>query len=305
MKLKSMVVGMLLLASMLADAEEGRPLPQEARYIFGISENGSLKGYLFGSNHADFKTNPMVLDPCVKRKISDSGAVYLELDPDTLDLKSPRAKIDFSTSKILMNLSDVARQQIRKAYFGMRYDFIVRGAENIDPMMFLLSLYGANKYLSSLSENSLGGLDRQVSDFAKSSGLQVGSLETLEEQISAIGKVSLADWISMYEEAASLLASEQATREYAARTAKETGAYVEGDEEVLRNIGVMAGPHAAYWTSGFMSRNPVLAERISTNLKAANRPVFFALGAMHLGASGGVVDRLKEAGYAVERICKR
>jgi uncharacterized protein len=300
-----MVLGALLLASVCANAEEDRLPPQEARYIFKVSESGFLKGYLFGSSHADFKLNPMALAPCVKSKISESVAVYAEIDPGKVNAQSQRPKVDFSTSKILMNVSDEARQQIRKAYFGMSYDFIVRGAEKTDPLLFLQSLYGANKHFPSSSERSPGGLDRQISDFAKSRGLQIGSLETFEEQISAIGKVSLADWISVYEEAASLLASEQATRDYAARQEKLMRAYGDGDEEILSSLGVTAGPHAEYWASGFISRNPVLAERISKKMNEEKRPVFFAIGAMHLGASGGVVNRLKEAGYSVERICMR
>jgi uncharacterized protein YbaP (TraB family) len=59
-----------------------------------------------------------------------------------------------------------------------------------------------------------------------------------------------------------------------------------------------------YLEATVFKRNASQAEKVDALLRSdAQKPVFFALGALHLVGDGGVPARLAKKGYSVQRLC--
>jgi uncharacterized protein YbaP (TraB family) len=139
------------------------------------------------------------------------------------------------------------------------------------------------------------GVEAVLAAEAARTGKRLSTLETLEEQLSALSNLAPQD------EAHFLSVTLAEIGESDATVAEMDRAWVTGDVATLERAFEAqwrkAGPavHAAI----ILNRNRAWAEEIERHLQGSGR-VFVAVGAAHLIGEGSVVDMLRARGLAVE-----
>lgn len=149
---------------------------------------------------------------------------------------------------------------------------------------------------------NLPEVDQVVAETAKAAGVKVVGLETADEQLDALSRMSP-------DSAAALLAV--AARDPALNDdvyATMLKLYRESRPAeivpVTDVVGDMSGPERAaqdqFTRVLLVGRNAVMAERMEPLIKQGG--AFIAVGALHLSGREGLIERLRQAGYAVTKV---
>jgi uncharacterized protein YbaP (TraB family) len=140
-------------------------------------------------------------------------------------------------------------------------------------------------------------LDMSLTTWAEAHQRQVGSLETLEEQLAVFDSMSLEDQIAELKAALDRLDSGSKGMEQLA------DAFYSGNEaECLRLVSEKGDPAAQRLNRRLLhDRNVRLTLRILSHL-TRDHTQLFAVGVAHLVGKDGIVARLRKAGLHVERM---
>jgi uncharacterized protein YbaP (TraB family) len=138
-------------------------------------------------------------------------------------------------------------------------------------------------------------LDSYLFEMAKRLHLEVGGIETIDEQFDAMAAVPMAVQVKMLGERVAVLSG----RAKAAQTVDALkAAFFRGEgKTIMRNPAWQT----AYGKLVIVDRNAKMVGRMVERLKQG-RPILFAVGVAHLLGHDGLVARLERAGYRLTRV---
>ncbi len=244
--------------------------------------------YLFGTIHL-FDTSLYKLPQKVMERLGQVKKVYFELEfsdktlaeqrryamvTDTMQqinkLMHPGALAKFNTA-----IKDhPATKKLGKAIYKFKPIFIT-------PML--------------LTNGKTVTVDMEMYKLASASGVAVGGLETVAEQMKAIDAVPMTKQVKMME------AFLEDYRGPDPIIKKMTEAYVKQDvDRLLASLSDDGSADANLDKNVIVGRNIKMAERIDKI--AGGQSTMFAVGAGHLGGPQGLIELLRKKGYVLKAV---
>ncbi len=255
--------------------------------FFRISDNG-LKHpvYIFGTIHV-FPASKFFIHDIVLDKLRKSEKLVLEIDLSDANLMLEIIPFMAMQGKTLSDLVTLEEFELLNRFYTdsleMPFGFMVK----IKPLLV------SSMMIPYMIGEQIVSYEDYLKNKAKSLGIPVGGLETIEEQIGYIDRISLKDQ-------ARLLVEQVRDIVKTRSTLKEMfGLYLLNDAQVLYDFVTEHSAEIREFSQY------LLAERnqnwISQIIKlGSEQPTFVAIGAGHLGGERGVINLLKQAGYMVE-----
>lgn len=259
--------------------------------------DGEVPSYLFGTIHLPDERATDV-HPEVEAALGTADAVFTELAMDQMVSPKLVAALQIPDGKTLGDIAPAALVERVGKKLGLP-DGSRASALRVRP--FALSVQVVLQRRASTGT----ALDMQIYKDAKSAGKQVGGLETIEEQLAAMGSLDLAGELGLL--TVSLDVLDDFERRGRDLCDEMLDAYCDGDTRRLLSFFDLMGGEGSPWQtlsrSLLTDRNLRMAERIDRMLHdAPKRRFVFAVGAGHLVGATSVVDLLRARGYVVTRV---
>jgi len=298
MRLMWPLLGALLLAVVgwapdTAASDPAEPQSLEQGLLFSVAppDHGEPPSWLFGTIHS---SDPRVLSlpKAVEAAFSAADVLVLEIVPDAGAL---------ARSTALMRLAEGRRlQQVLPADLYQR-TLLAMTAQGVPATAVDGMKPWALAILLSLPPGQTGDvLDLMLYRRALGDGKQVLGLETMAEQLSVFDGLSDADQLMLLEEAVDSLPQLAAALEQLllAYLGRDLGALLALEQtQLARGDQALA---ARLREALIDARNREMADRLISVL--GQRSHFVAVGALHLPGQGGLLERLRDAGFVIERV---
>lgn len=256
--------------------------------LWKLEAPGGKVSYLFGTMHSD---DPRINDfsPVLKQALKDSEAFMMEVlpasDPAIYLMEDGQNLHELMTEKEIERVLELAEVH------AMHRD----AALTMKPWL-LAMIFDLPKPQSPFTQ------DVMLYSMAQSQGLEVLGLEDTQEHFDSLDSFTREEQLTMLR---AVLKRTQAEKEKDFETLLK--AYLSGD---TAKIGLLDDDITggmlpkALWEKMRVKlldeRNVRMAERIVS--EANQHPVFIAVGASHLAAKGGLIERLRAAGYKVTKL---
>jgi uncharacterized protein YbaP (TraB family) len=252
---------------------------------------GAAPSWLFGTIHSEDARVVDLPEP-VKQGLARSSALAMEVVPDADALAKSVAAMRYDDGRSLV---DVLTAEL---YAESLTALAERGlpeaaARSFKPWAVMLLL--------SMPEAKTGQfLDMRLYQLAIAAGMRVIGLETIDEQLAVFEQLSHADQTA-------LLSQTLAVR---ARLPDLFDALI--DAYIARDLTALMGLGNSYLQGADPSqrarfehlllhaRNQRMADRVRPLIEHGG--CFIAVGALHLPGPGGLLERLRAAGFEVERL---
>ncbi len=276
---KLFVLGLLVLISTHALAEQG--------LFWKVESPAGKTNYLFGTMHTDDNrvTN---FSPAVENALQSVDAFMME----TLSPNNP--SVFMMQDGDLKNM--LSEAELDKVYALAEFHVMHRDAATHMKPWLLAVVFDSPKPLTPFAQDNL--LMTKSEDLGK----EVIGIEDTQEHFGVMDSFSREEQLTMLR-AVLKRSPEQKERDFESLMA----AYLAGDSNKVaaqdeKITGGMLPP--ALWAKMrsklLDERNVVMAQHILE--KANEKSVFVAVGASHLAGKGGLIARLKQAGYKLSPI---
>lgn len=279
---KSLLAALLLLFGLTS------PLSAQNSIFWKISGSG-LKdtSYLFGTIHL-IPSDLFFLPEGTEKTLISCKKLVMEMDltDPSLQLKLMSAMM-MDSGKTLENLYTPARyktltRNLEKKY-GLDIDFFTR----MKPVLLQQVLM-----LKNMTGSGYKSYEKEFQTLAEQSSIPVVGLETIDDQVRALSSMPLKKQAeSLFKTAKKPKMGEQAFR-------KMVSLYLDQDlEGMLSGISKENPDFKEYEDALLKNRNKNWIDPMRTMM--AEGPVFFAVGAGHLGGKTGVIALLKAEGFNI------
>jgi uncharacterized protein len=255
--------------------------------------------YLLGSFHL-LKAEDYPVAADIDAAFSAADRLVFELAPDQLDAPDSGGRfLAAATYEDDRTLSDVLTPRLREKLRRLlaRQGGALDQVEGYEPWFVNLSLLLG--LAQSLGFSSDQGLDRYLIERAEASGKPLIGLETLQDQLDAL------DATPMEEQLLGLEDFLERPQEMPGKLTELHQAWREGDVErldALTRREMLESTPGTYRLLN-LERNDRWVPTLRSMLDGADEDVLVVVGALHLLGTDGVVEKLRAAGYRVERIC--
>jgi len=256
--------------------------------LWKITGNGlKAPAWLYGTMHVqDYRV--FNLPKGWEQKMEQSGRMILEIDlstePDPSKIMQMMQSPEDSTlDKILTQESYAYLRQWFQDSLGMALEPF----KGMKPFM-LMSMVQQSRMSSEMPL----ALDAWLAQRAKGVNIPVIGLETIEEQMQVIDRMSISEQAHMLME----MVNTDAVR--AQQEADLMDAYLNGQLERLLYLASQWETDPQFKHEIITVRNRIMAGRLSEILEAG--PAFVAIGALHLPGTEGLIALLRARGYTVE-----
>lgn len=272
-------IGVLVLLSSSAFAEQG---------LFWKAESATSKTiYLFGTIHTD-DNRVTDFSPAVNNAILSADAFMME----TLAPNDP--------SVFMMPEGDLktilSQKELSQLYALAEFHVMHRDAATHMKPWLLAVVFDSPKPLTPFAQDNL------LMTKAEESAKEVIGIENTQEHFGVMDSFSRDEQLTMLR-AVLKRSPAQKQRDFD----RLINAYLLGDSDQVAALDdkITGGMlPAALWermrTKLITERNVVMAERIVDEAKSKN--VFVAVGASHLAGNGGLIKRLRQAGYTLSLV---
>ena len=258
--------------------------------LWEISGNGlKSKSYLYGTIHIQDKRVFQFSDSLMPRFNACSvfaGELLLQ-DNDPMELMKIMFMPGDTTLKMLLNKHDYKLvEEYSKKHLGSMSGMIDR----IKPLFTSTMITE-----TSMKKDEPYSLDEYFQRLAKEKNMTVMGIETMEEQMKALDRISLKEQAQLLVEGikeeqknADTTEVEKLILVYLSQNLDSIQRYYISDQSLSDEFN----------KSIIIERNHKMAERIDTLIK--RRPAFIGVGAGHLPGQEGVIALLKQKGYTVK-----
>ena len=265
----------------------GRLLAQDDSALFwSISKDGERAGCLLGTIHSE---DPRVLDfpPGFIDELSANQVFAMEMVPDLPTLKSLTEFMQYQDGTTLesrVGPERFSRLQLALSNYQVPTDWIVR-----------MKVWAVMMTLSVPPPETGFFMDFSLSLRAAGAGLKVVGLETLEQQLSFLEDMPMAQQLALLD-----LALEE--HEKVGEIHRQiVDAYLAGDlqalisqaDEQMEQLEPAAKQY--FMEQGIDMRNKRMLESLLPRLRTSQ--VFVAVGALHLPGDAGLIQLLRGRGY--------
>lgn len=256
--------------------------------LWEVSGNGLQKpSYLFGTFHIMCKEN-FEISPALKKAFSQTDQLFEEMKMDDPSIQLKMMTLMVSTT----SLKELLGEEV--------YEKTATEFQKITGMPLLLF----NKMkpfaaISLLTQKSITCSETVMPEMefiklAKEANKEVLGLETVEDEMKAIDKISLDSQITSLKR---MVQNFDSTKIMMQLMEKE---YQKRDPEALEKMMRENGASGDFETALLTERNKAWIFVIEKAMQA--KPSFFAFGAGHLGGQTGVLNLLKQKGYILKPI---
>jgi len=243
--------------------------------------------YLFGTIHTD-DNRVTDFSPAVINALKSSDAFMMEtLVPNDTSI------LMMSTGSLKEKLTEAELEKVYElAEFHVMHRHVVL---RMKPWL-LAAIFDVPRPITPFAQDNL--LMTQAEDFGK----EVIGLESAAEHFGVMDSISLDEQIGMLREVLQRT-PEAKERDYE----RLVQAYLKGDSEKLALLNaeitgssMPAGLWARMRVKLLDERNVLMAERVATAAKT--KKLFVAVGASHLAGEGGLIAKLRQAGYQLSPV---
>jgi len=294
-KLYQILVAVVLAAASTMTVANDKP------FLWSI--DGEQLSYLFGTIHVN---NPQVttLPTVVEQAFQDSDAVYTEIPMDMQTQFAAVQGMILPGGKTLPEILPVDVIARTNRYLG-----------NIMPGMSLEAMGQLKVWAIALTlpllESQLKNigaepLDMALYNRAVADGKEAGGLETANEQMSIMDRMSAAEQERLLTDTLDYM--EEAKQRGVDIMDEMAAEYLKGDLEGLgklmtKYLDITDPFYDNLMDSLLVARNHLMAERVDAMLSAnPGKTYFVAVGAGHFWGEQGVQKLLREKGYSVQRL---
>ncbi len=293
------VLTLLLLGTSPAQTTTEKATGIKSPFLWSIGDENP--SFIFGTIHLP---DPKVttLPDSVKEAIKASDAVYTEIDMGSGSILSMSQKLMLPPDQKLSTILPKDVYARLDAYLKER-GLPVVAFEQIKPWA-VASQLALLDYLPQLMTSQ--PQDAVINKLGTRYGKETGALETAEQQMAIFDSLTQEEQVKFLDD--SLKQLEDADKDGSTPIQDLLETYLEGNEDEL----------IAYVESEFDPQDPLdrkllkrlitdrdksMSESIDELIKAnPQKNYFFAVGALHLPTEFGIVNRLQEMGYKMERI---
>ena len=261
--------------------------------LWKISGNNlSNPSYLYGTMHSRDKRAHQFGDS-VLLKLNECDAVALELLTSEMSM-NPYSMIEYIMMKdttLDMLMSEDAYKQV-KSLAGENLGMFGMVVDKIMPI-----------FTSGLITEMMMGNDMEstVDEFFEKTAIDYGKktigIETVEEQLRALSKISLKEQAEMLAEQLQTIDEDSAIFE------ELMECYNDQNLPCLQEIYSSEGVSATFDEALVNARNETMGHRIDSIIQL--QPTFVAVGALHLPGESGLLESLKKSGYAVTPVVSK
>lgn len=279
-------------------------VPTEKALLWEISGKDLKKSsYLFGTIHI-ISREDYFFTPAMEKALKSTESAVFEIDMEDMTdfskIMGMLSSMYMKDNKRLRDLLTDEEYSVVENHFqkmGLPLAFL----ERIKPM-FLSMMAGGGEDMMGFGMNgdtssSMVSYEMQIMDKAKAQQKDIAGLETMEFQMS------LFDSIPYDAQAKMLLSSIQAEKSEEGEGQLEQMVKLYKDQDIQGMQLIMKDDPDAlggYEELLLQKRNrnwiPVMSEMM------AGGPIFFAVGAGHLGGEQGVISLLRQAGYQLKPV---
>jgi len=256
------------------------------------TNNGIRSSYIYGTIHIDDE-KVMAIPDSVVRRLTAADTLMLELELNAGGSVNILRKMLFTDGRNL-------KQVIGEAEFNeVALALTESGNQLPGDILSVLKPWAAMLLLIRPENNSGTFLDKKLANIARTSGIRIEGLETIDEQLSIFDDLTLTDQVNLLRSTMSTLTEKnQAYRELLA-------AYLSGDLEKLVQVSTDQEPKdrklaELIKTRLIYDRNQKMFDRLQQRLQAGN--TFIAIGTLHLPGELGLLEKLRLAGYRLTRV---
>ena len=276
----------------VVDNEPFKPL--QKALLWRISGNGLLtSSYLYGTIHLIAKES-FFMDDETKEAIKKSQEVIFEIDmekemtPVALLTLMPQMLMKDKTLKDLLNEEDYKLVSEKLAASGFP-SFLV---EKLKPMFISMMLENPQASGDEEGETNMVSYEMEIMDMAKEQQKPMSGLET------AMYQMSMFDSIPLEQQATMLV---EGIKDTTGTDGIDNMAEIYGSRDINKMVDMMEDMTGTDFKEFLLvGRNRNWIPVMEGKMKQGS--MFFAVGAGHLGASFGVINLLRRAGYQVEPI---
>lgn len=295
----------ILVSTMGVSWSQSNYAPTEKALLWEISGKDLTKpSYLFGTIHI-IKKDDYFFTPTMEKALMSTDGVAFEIDMEDMSdfskIMGMMSSMYMKDNKTLRDLLDDDEYDMVNTHFqkmGLPLAFL----ERIKPMFLSMMAGGGEDMmgfsLDGESNSSMVSYEMQLMEMAKKEEKDITGLETMEFQMS------LFDSIPYDAQAKMLLSSIEAEDKSEAgenQLDMMIKLYKAQDIQGMQNI-MKDEPDAlgGYEDLLLQKRNynwiPIMSEMMT------EKPMFFAVGAGHLGGEEGVISLLRQQGYEVRAV---
>ena len=265
------------------------PLLYAQKSIFWKISGPGLKdtSYLFGTIHL-IPSDRFFLPEETEKALFSCRKLVMEMDlsDPSLQLKLMAAMM-MDSGKTLENLYTPARYKTLSRNLEKKYGLSIDFFAGIKPVLLQQTLLVKN-----MTGAGFKSYEKEFQTMAEKKSIPVDGLETVDDQIRALSVMPVEKQAeSLFKTAKKPHAGERAFR-------KMVALYLAQDLEGMLN-GISKGnpDFEEYGDALLKNRNKNWIEPMRRMMKEG--PVFFAVGAGHLGGDDGVIALLRAEGYSV------
>ncbi|WP_448528317.1 TraB/GumN family protein [Raineya sp.] len=275
----------------------------ENSVFWEISGNGlSSPSYLFGTHHL-YPADSIKKNDFIKEKIKACQMVVGELAMDNL-LALTMATMKYSIMKdtTLQDLLGEKNYQRVDEYMKKNLGMGVAMFNRMRPMVIVQTI-SAQKVAQALGkDNKMGGMDAMsgnidyyFQEYGKSLGKEIAGLETVEFQAK-----TLLHSIPLKRQAEMLMEAIEEKETQSVETYKKLNQYYK--EQNLNELGKLSFDEKMMkkdeYDNLLKKRNDAWLPQIEKIIR--EKSAFFAVGALHLVGTDGVIYQLRQKGYNVK-----
>ncbi len=262
---------------------------QNEGVFWKISGNGlSRPSYLFGTIHLICEED-FHLGKNVEAKLGESKVLILEVDLDDPSLAlSMFSKMHNEGGEIITDFLTKEEYELTRSLLMERTGMDIGMLKSMRPFMLMSLIY------PNLLECETKSFENELMGIARSNQMEIKGLESVNDQLSVFDQIPLEDqYRSFYEYAGNL---EKGREEFK----NLIEAYNKEDIGRLVQMVADSPEYRDYQDILLDNRNRNWIDPMEDLMK--NGPVFFAVGAGHLGGELGLIQLLKYEGYKVTRL---
>ena len=296
-----LIAGLVAFASLQAGAPQP-PVP----LLWKVSDKDNSV-YLLGSFHM-LHANDYPLSKDVDDALADAESLLFELPPEEMLSKELGAKLAMAAlrtdgTKLDADLTPALARRLRE--WGTANAEGLQGAGMTPDMLQMLEPWFVALLAAIVQARDLGfdselGLDAHLANAAKKGGKPASGLESGAEQLAMLDGMTRAQQLQMLEDA--IADSPQDTDELATLH----GLWRAGDADTMwQEMGLkMRREYPELYARINTQRNDAWVPKLEARLKEPGTDdTLVVVGTLHLLGKDGVVEKLKNRGYTVERIC--
>ena len=257
--------------------------------LWRISGNGlKHSSFLFGTIHA-LPQERFFLPDSLKSKLAECQKLVLEIDMDDPSMMGKLQQGMLMPDSSIEQILSPSDYEIVAKFFADSLNIPISAVSKVKPLML------SSFMLPKLIGQNPASYEGMLVEFATDLGMEVLGLETVQEQLSYIDKIPLAQQAQMLVEG--ITDYDKSKHEYDMLLK----AYESQDVEKIYNYMLET-------SNDFKDFDELLLKERNRNWvpqmakMAADYPCFFAVGAGHLGGNEGVIALLRIAGYDVEPV---